>query len=160
MTRELTAAIYADAEVGPSAAEVRAARRTTPTACRVARSTRCRRRARAGGAAWLHETAPEYIVAPEADGRTAVATGGVARLERAVGRGPHDRRAWTSCARGAAAAAMRRGAGRARRPARRGLGVTARWAICTWIADSRHALRRRSSRRATGGRSTGRARAR
>src|SRR5260221_10497258 len=84
MTHDLTAAIFVDADFGPSAAEVRSAAASAAglpgaliaslTSSRVAR----------GGAAWLHETAPEYLAPPPPDSVHAPAGAGIARLERAV----------------------------------------------------------------------------
>ena len=84
MTRELTAAIYIDTDTGPSALEIKRVAGDAdglPGALVELLSMMHARR----GASWLHETAPEYIVAPRSAGRSIlVPTGGVARLERAV----------------------------------------------------------------------------
>ena len=82
MMRELTAAIYVDAEFGPSAAEVRAAAAAASGRPGLLIDSLSSTRAR-GGAAWLHETAPEYVTVPQG---TVVrpAGAGIARLERAV----------------------------------------------------------------------------
>jgi two-component system response regulator HydG len=85
MTRDLSAAIYTDADFGPSAAEIRAAAAASGGLPGVlVRSLSSARRSR-DGAAWVHETAPEYVTVPRALApATAAAPAGVARLERAV----------------------------------------------------------------------------
>ncbi len=83
MTRELTAAIYLDAELGLAAAEVRTAAATAGGLPGRLIASLSARRAR-GGAAWVHETAPEYVVRPQPDPVMRPVAAGIARLERAV----------------------------------------------------------------------------
>jgi DNA-binding NtrC family response regulator/tetratricopeptide (TPR) repeat protein len=81
MTRELTAAVYVDHEFGPSAAEVRAAAaaaRGLPGVLIASLSSTARAK---GGAGWLHETAPEYVVEPRSE---PIRKAGIGRLVRAV----------------------------------------------------------------------------
>jgi len=123
MTRELTAAIYVDSELGPSAAEVNRALADAgglPGELIAALSLAGRRRS---PLMWVHETAPEYIVPRVSVAAAAIAPAGVARLERAAeaalalaGRGRHGRaiRVLARCARALAArAAMQAAAGAA-----------------------------------------------
>jgi DNA-binding NtrC family response regulator/tetratricopeptide (TPR) repeat protein len=87
MTRELTAAIYVDAEFSLSAAEVRGAvpaARGWPGALIASLSSSCTGGRARGGAGWLHETAPEYVVDPRPERAHKPAGAGIARLERAV----------------------------------------------------------------------------
>jgi DNA-binding NtrC family response regulator/tetratricopeptide (TPR) repeat protein len=107
MMRELTAAIHVDADLGPSAAEVRAAAaaaRGLPGVLIASLSSSGRTR---GGSAWLHETAPEYVASERPSTSPRPGAAGVARLQRAVtaalglaGRGRHTRaaRLLTRCA--------------------------------------------------------------
>ena len=126
MIRELTAAIHVDAELGPSAAEVRSAAATARglpgvLIASLASSGRTR-----GGSAWLHETAPEYVAAV----RPAVPRpggAGVGRLQRGItaalalaGRGRHARAA--RVLRRCAAALAARGAAEAASSASCALG--------------------------------------
>jgi DNA-binding NtrC family response regulator/tetratricopeptide (TPR) repeat protein len=83
MTRDLTAAIYLDTERGLTAAEVRTAAAAAGGLPGRLIAGLSGRRAR-GGAAWLHETAPEYVVRPQPEHVRRPATAGIARLERAV----------------------------------------------------------------------------
>jgi DNA-binding NtrC family response regulator/tetratricopeptide (TPR) repeat protein len=86
MTRELTAAIYVDAEPGLSAADVHSAAVTAGGLPGVLISSLTSMGQARGGASWLHETAPEYRVsAGPAVERPTAPVAGVARLERAVG---------------------------------------------------------------------------
>ena len=86
MMRDLTAAIHVDADLGPSAAEVRAAAagaRGLPGVLLASLSASGRTR---DGSAWLHETAPEYVTSdrpptPRPD------AAGVGRLQRAAAAG-------------------------------------------------------------------------
>jgi tetratricopeptide (TPR) repeat protein len=118
MTRELTAAIYVDVELGLSAAEVRAAAAAAgglPGRMIASLSTLTSLsggRRPGGGAAWVHETAPEYVVRPRPDPVQTPVVAGIARLERAVAaalamaaRGRHARatRLLRRCATGLAA---------------------------------------------------------
>jgi DNA-binding NtrC family response regulator len=117
MTRDLTSAIYLDAECGPTAAEVRCAAAAADGRPGAAIDVLSKPRSSRYGASWVHETAPEYVVRSRAAaGVVRLPSAGVARLERAVDaacalavRGRHARavRVLTRC--GAALAA--RGAG-------------------------------------------------
>ena len=111
---ELIPLIYVDAHFGPSAAEVRAAASTArgwPGGLVGALASAPGPR---GGAAWVHETAPEYVAVPPA-AASIPAPAGVARLQRAVAaaisiaaRGRHARA--TRLLRRSAAALAARGA--------------------------------------------------
>jgi DNA-binding NtrC family response regulator/tetratricopeptide (TPR) repeat protein len=113
MAREMTGAIYLDSDFGPSAAEVRSAAATAAGVPGVLLETLSATRRSRGGAAWLHETAPEYVVRPRPlDRAIVIAPAGIARLERAVvaaraiaARGRHARavRVLVRCARALAA---------------------------------------------------------
>ncbi len=84
MTRDLTNAIYVDAELGPSAGEVRCAIAAAGGNVRALIDALSWTK-RGGQAGWVHETAPEYIVRPRA--ATAIpapAPAGITRLRRAV----------------------------------------------------------------------------
>ncbi len=84
MTSDLIAAIHADAELGPSGAEIRAASADAgghPGVVLATLSPGCRGH---GGASWLHETATEYVSSPSAALTLRPVTAGLARLERAV----------------------------------------------------------------------------
>ena len=113
MTRELTAAIYVDADLGLSAAEVGAAAAAAGglpgrlIASLSSLTSLSGGRRAGGGAGWVHESAPEYVVrrGPDEIHRPVVA--GIARLERTVAaalamaaRGRHARatRLLTRCA--------------------------------------------------------------
>ena len=158
MMRELTAAIYVDAEFGPSAAEVRAAAAAAGGRPGLLIGSLSSTRAR-GGAAWLHETAPEYVTVPQG---TVVrpASAGIARLERAVTRRARPRRTRPSRAGGADPPAVRVGARRARRRDPGGVGVLRAGRSAAWIADSRATRPPRSNARATSRRTRRWARAR
>ena len=83
MIDELIASIHADIHDGPSAAEIRAAAAAAgglPGALIAALTSSPRTR---GGAAWLHETAPEYLATLERP-VAPLPGAGVPRLERAV----------------------------------------------------------------------------
>src|SRR5436190_709097 len=80
---ELIPLIYVDAHFGPSAAEVRAAASTARGwPCGLVGALASAPGPR-GGAAWVHETAPEYVAVPPA-AASIPAPAGVARLQRAV----------------------------------------------------------------------------
>jgi len=112
--REMTNMIYIDEETGPSRADVRSAvAKANGIPGNLIRTLSATRPAR--GAAWVHETAPDYVVAPRAAAVTEPRTlrgGGIARLERGVeaaraiaARGRHARaeRLLRRCADGLAA---------------------------------------------------------
>jgi DNA-binding NtrC family response regulator/tetratricopeptide (TPR) repeat protein len=107
MTHDLTAAIFVDADFGLSAAEVRSAAAASGGLPGALIASLTSARGARGGAAWVHETAPEYVVRPRPDAVNAHVAAGVARLERAVtaalciaARGRHARatRLLTRCA--------------------------------------------------------------
>ena len=158
MMRELTTAIYVDAEFGPSAAEVHAAAAAANGRPGLLIGSLSSTRAR-GGAAWLHETAPEYVTVPR---ETVVrpAGAGIARLERAVTAALALAAARPSRAGGPAPPAVRLGARRAWRHGPRGIGVLRAGRSCTWIVDSRETRPPRSNARAISRRTCRWARAR
>ena len=85
MTCQSIAAVYADAETGPLAAEIKRAADAANGLPGVLVGMLSTRDLARRGASWLHETAPEYVVVPRTAPRSIVIpTGGIARLERAV----------------------------------------------------------------------------
>jgi tetratricopeptide (TPR) repeat protein len=129
MTRELTASIYVDADLGPSPADVAHAARMAGGLPGLLVEALSAPRGWRGGTMWVHETAPEYGVGPAPGPQPqpapppASVDAGVARLLRGVeaaravaARGRHGRasRALARCAAGLAArGAMEAAAGAA-----------------------------------------------
>ena len=119
MTRDLTNAIYLDSECGPTAGELRCAVAAAHGRPGVLIDSLASGRGARGNVAWVHETAPDYVVHVRPNAVTVLRPrpAGVARLERAVeaatalaARGRHARAIRLLTRRGGALAA--RGAAR------------------------------------------------